>query len=47
MVCAGCVGRRGIQRDVLVGVADKQQATSTSRLMRIAVFRVFVVHLLV
>ena len=43
MVYAGCVVRRGIQGDMLVGVADKQQA---SRLMHIAVFRVFVVHLL-
>lgn len=44
MVCAGCVGRRGVQGDVLLGVADKQQATSTSRLMQIAVFRVLCIY---
>ena len=33
VVCAGCVSCRGIQGDVSVGVADKQQATGTSILM--------------
>lgn len=36
MICVGCVGRRAVLGDVSVGVADKQPATDSSRLMQIS-----------